>query len=173
MKAAAGRAILDAGGTITHHHGVGRDHRPWYDAQRPDAFAAALRAAKHALDPAGLLNPGVLIDPWRRGAARGPGRGRVGRAAAAAPSASPEQLAVVVGELRAHVREPVGRVVLERREDGPRVLARRRVRDALALAHAGDELVGAEALGPARRAADLVGERVAAAAPRAPCSPCA
>jgi alkyldihydroxyacetonephosphate synthase len=63
MKAAAGRAILDAGGTITHHHGVGRDHRPWYDAQRPDAFAAALRAAKHALDPAGLLNPGVLIDP--------------------------------------------------------------------------------------------------------------
>src|SRR4051812_19586747 len=63
MKAAAGRAILEAGGTITHHHGVGRDHRPWYDAQRPDAFAAALRAAKAALDPAGLLNPGVLIDP--------------------------------------------------------------------------------------------------------------
>jgi alkyldihydroxyacetonephosphate synthase len=63
MKQAAGRAILDAGGTITHHHGVGRDHRPWYDAQRPDAFAATLRAAKHALDPAGLLNPGVLIDP--------------------------------------------------------------------------------------------------------------
>jgi alkyldihydroxyacetonephosphate synthase len=63
MKRAAGRAILDAGGTITHHHGVGRDHRPWYDAQRPDAFAAALRAAKGALDPAGLLNPGVLLDP--------------------------------------------------------------------------------------------------------------
>jgi alkyldihydroxyacetonephosphate synthase len=63
MKAAAGRAILDAGATITHHHGVGRYHRAWYDAQRPDAFAAALRAAKQALDPAGLLNPGVLIDP--------------------------------------------------------------------------------------------------------------
>jgi alkyldihydroxyacetonephosphate synthase len=63
MKAAAGRAILDAGATITHHHGVGRYHRRWYDAQRPDAFAAALRAAKQALDPAGLLNPGVLIDP--------------------------------------------------------------------------------------------------------------
>jgi alkyldihydroxyacetonephosphate synthase len=63
MKAAAGDAILAAGGTITHHHGVGRDHRPWYDAQRPDAFAAALRSAKRALDPAGLLNPGVLIDP--------------------------------------------------------------------------------------------------------------
>jgi alkyldihydroxyacetonephosphate synthase len=63
MKGAASAAILEAGGTITHHHGVGRDHRPWYDAQRPDAFAAALRAAKAALDPAGLLNPGVLIDP--------------------------------------------------------------------------------------------------------------
>jgi alkyldihydroxyacetonephosphate synthase len=63
MKRAASAAILEAGGTITHHHGVGRDHRPWYDAQRPDAFAAALRAAKQALDPAGLLNPGVLIDP--------------------------------------------------------------------------------------------------------------
>jgi len=63
MKDAASTAILEAGGTITHHHGVGRDHRPWYDAQRPDAFAAALRAAKAALDPAGLLNPGVLIDP--------------------------------------------------------------------------------------------------------------
>ncbi|MEA2290562.1 MAG: alkyldihydroxyacetonephosphate synthase [Solirubrobacteraceae bacterium] len=63
MKEAAGRAILGAGGTITHHHGVGRDHRPWYDAQRPDAFAAALRAAKQAIDPAGRLNPGVLVDP--------------------------------------------------------------------------------------------------------------
>jgi alkyldihydroxyacetonephosphate synthase len=63
MKDASGRAILGAGGTITHHHGVGRDHRPWYDAQRPDAFAAALRAAKQALDPAGRLNPGVLVDP--------------------------------------------------------------------------------------------------------------
>ncbi|MDX6722804.1 MAG: alkyldihydroxyacetonephosphate synthase [Solirubrobacteraceae bacterium] len=63
MKAAAGRAILAAGATITHHHGVGRYHRPWYDAQRPDAFAAALRSAKQALDPAGLLNPGVLVDP--------------------------------------------------------------------------------------------------------------
>ena len=51
------------GGTITHHHAVGRDHRPWYDRQRPDPFAAALRAAKRALDPAGILNPGVLVDP--------------------------------------------------------------------------------------------------------------
>ena len=62
MKRAASDAILAGGGTITHHHAVGRDHRPWYDAQRPDPFAAALRAAKRAVDPAGLLNPGVLVD---------------------------------------------------------------------------------------------------------------
>ena len=63
VKAAAAEAILAAGGTITHHHAVGRDHRPWYDRQRPDPFAAALTGAKRALDPAGGLNPGVLIDP--------------------------------------------------------------------------------------------------------------
>jgi alkyldihydroxyacetonephosphate synthase len=63
VKAAVSEAIIDAGGTITHHHAVGRDHRPWYDRQRPAPFAAALRAAKAELDPAGMLNPGVLIDP--------------------------------------------------------------------------------------------------------------
>jgi alkyldihydroxyacetonephosphate synthase len=63
VKAAVSEAIMDAGGTITHHHAVGRDHRPWYDRQRPAPFAAALRAAKIELDPAGILNPGVLIDP--------------------------------------------------------------------------------------------------------------
>src|SRR5919197_1066130 len=62
MKTAASDAILAAGGTITHHHAVGRDHRTWYDAQRPAPFAAALRAAKAAVDPAGIMNPGVLID---------------------------------------------------------------------------------------------------------------
>jgi alkyldihydroxyacetonephosphate synthase len=61
IKAAVSDAIAGHGGTITHHHAVGRDHRPWYDAQRPEPFAAALRAAKHALDPAGILNPGVLL----------------------------------------------------------------------------------------------------------------
>lgn len=48
--------------TITHHHAVGRDHRPGYDRQRPEPFALALRAAKAALDPHGILNPGVLVD---------------------------------------------------------------------------------------------------------------
>ena len=65
VKAAASEAIIGAGGTITHHHAVGRDHRPWYDRQRPEPFAAALRAAKAALDPGGILNPGVLVDPVR------------------------------------------------------------------------------------------------------------
>ena len=46
IKAAVSEALADHGGTITHHHAVGRDHRPWYDAQRPDPFAAALAAAK-------------------------------------------------------------------------------------------------------------------------------
>jgi alkyldihydroxyacetonephosphate synthase len=63
IKAAASDAVIAAGGTITHHHAVGRDHRPWYDRQRPDPFAAALRGAKAAVDPSGILNPGVLVDP--------------------------------------------------------------------------------------------------------------
>ncbi len=61
VKIAASEAVLAHGGTITHHHAVGRDHRPWYDKQRPNPFAAALRAAKSELDPAGVLNPGILI----------------------------------------------------------------------------------------------------------------
>jgi alkyldihydroxyacetonephosphate synthase len=62
IKSAASEAVLAAGGTITHHHAVGRTHRPWYDRERPDPFASALRAAKRALDPEGILNPGVLLD---------------------------------------------------------------------------------------------------------------
>ena len=63
IKAAASEAILANGGTITHHHAVGRDHRPWYDRQRPDLFAEVMASAKARLDPAGILNPGVLFDP--------------------------------------------------------------------------------------------------------------
>jgi alkyldihydroxyacetonephosphate synthase len=62
IKRAASDAVIAHGGTITHHHAVGRDHRPWYDRQRPELFAAALRGAKAAIDPRGIMNPGVLID---------------------------------------------------------------------------------------------------------------
>jgi alkyldihydroxyacetonephosphate synthase len=61
IKRAASDAVLAAGGTITHHHAVGRDHRELYERQRPEPFARALSAAKAALDPDGLLNPGVLL----------------------------------------------------------------------------------------------------------------
>jgi alkyldihydroxyacetonephosphate synthase len=64
IKQIAADAVIAGGGTITHHHAVGRDHREWYDQQRPEPFAAALRGAKAAVDPAGALNPGVLIDPF-------------------------------------------------------------------------------------------------------------
>lgn len=61
IKDAASRAILAQGGTITHHHAVGRTHRPYYQAERPDLFASALAAAKRAVDPQGIMNPGVLL----------------------------------------------------------------------------------------------------------------
>ena len=62
IKAAASDVLHRHRATITHHHAVGRDHRPGYDLQRPEPFALALRAAKDALDPHHVLNPGVLID---------------------------------------------------------------------------------------------------------------
>ncbi|MEZ5933802.1 MAG: FAD-binding oxidoreductase [Alphaproteobacteria bacterium] len=61
IKTRASDALIEAGGTITHHHAVGRDHMPWYERQRPDLFGAALEAAKRRLDPAGILNPGVIV----------------------------------------------------------------------------------------------------------------
>jgi alkyldihydroxyacetonephosphate synthase len=61
IKAAASEALASAGGTITHHHAVGRIHRPWYDRERPALFAEALAAVKRELDPRGILNPGVLV----------------------------------------------------------------------------------------------------------------
>jgi alkyldihydroxyacetonephosphate synthase len=67
IKAAASEAILALGGTITHHHAVGRDHRPWYLREEPELFTAALRATKAELDPAGIMNPGVLLPPGAAG----------------------------------------------------------------------------------------------------------
>lgn len=60
-KAAACDAIVAAGGTITHHHGVGRDHQPWLAAEIGEVGAEVLRAVKERLDPSGVLNPGVLV----------------------------------------------------------------------------------------------------------------
>lgn len=63
IKHAVSEQILAAGATITHHHAVGRDHRPFYDRQRPEPFAAAFLGAKAAIDSRAIMNPGVLVDP--------------------------------------------------------------------------------------------------------------
>jgi alkyldihydroxyacetonephosphate synthase len=63
IKDAASQAIVGAGATITHHHAVGRLHRPWYEQERPALFGAALEAAKASFDPAGVMNPGALLPP--------------------------------------------------------------------------------------------------------------
>ena len=62
VKDAANEALIDLGGTITHHHAVGRMHASAWGRQRPDLFEATLRAAKQTLDPNGILNPGVLFE---------------------------------------------------------------------------------------------------------------
>ena len=61
IKAAVSEAIIANGGTITHHHAVGRDHLPWLTEQRDPLFTDVLRAAKRTLDPRGILNPGALF----------------------------------------------------------------------------------------------------------------
>ncbi len=66
IKAACNDAIVGLGGTVTHHHAVGRDHRSGYEAQSAPLFRETLAAAKQSLDPQGILNPGVLIDPKGR-----------------------------------------------------------------------------------------------------------
>ena len=60
-KTAASEAIVGAGGTITHHHAVGRDHLPWMRDEVGDLGLALLRATKKALDPEGIMNPGKLV----------------------------------------------------------------------------------------------------------------
>ena len=66
LKAIANSRVIAHGGTITHHHAVGRDHRSGYELQVPELFRASLGAAKATLDPSGIMNPGVLIDPKDR-----------------------------------------------------------------------------------------------------------
>ncbi|MBL6955047.1 MAG: FAD-binding oxidoreductase [Alphaproteobacteria bacterium] len=63
IKSAASQAMIDAGGTITHHHSLGRDHRTWYDQERPELFAEGIKAIKRRFDPHAVLNPGILVDP--------------------------------------------------------------------------------------------------------------
>ena len=60
-KAAASDALLEAGATITHHHAVGTDHKPWFAQEIGEVGVRILRAVKAELDPSGILNPGVLI----------------------------------------------------------------------------------------------------------------
>jgi alkyldihydroxyacetonephosphate synthase len=73
IKLAANEAVVGLGGTVTHHHAVGRDHRHrGYDEQAPTLFRQAFAGARRELDPTGMMNPGVLIDTPARGAtARG------------------------------------------------------------------------------------------------------
>jgi len=61
IKEAASAAIIEMGGTITHHHAVGRDHAPWYRQEQAPLYLESLRAMKQRLDPQGILNPGVLF----------------------------------------------------------------------------------------------------------------
>ena len=61
VKCAAMEALESNGATVTHHHAVGRDHMPWYRQEQPPLFGAALAAGRSALDPAGIMNPGVLV----------------------------------------------------------------------------------------------------------------
>ncbi len=60
LKTIASDAVAAGGGTITHHHAVGRTHLPWYRRERPALYGAALAAVKAALDPAAICNPGLF-----------------------------------------------------------------------------------------------------------------
>jgi len=72
IKLAANEAVTSLGGTVTHHHAVGRDHRPsGYDNQIPPLFREAFAGVRQVLDPQGMMNPGVLIDTPARGAGIG------------------------------------------------------------------------------------------------------
>ena len=71
VKTAACEAIVEAGGTITHHHAVGRDHAPYMRAEVGELGIEVLRAVKERLDPAGIMNPGKLIPRTRSRGWRG------------------------------------------------------------------------------------------------------
>lgn len=66
LKRQASEAVADAGGTLSHHHGVGAWHAPWLEREVGGDGARVLAAVARELDPAGVLNPGVLLDPTDR-----------------------------------------------------------------------------------------------------------
>jgi alkyldihydroxyacetonephosphate synthase len=66
VKRATTDAILAAGGTLTHHHGIGRDHAPWLEEEVGQLGMKVLHVLKPAFDPTGTLNPGILL-PVERG----------------------------------------------------------------------------------------------------------
>jgi alkyldihydroxyacetonephosphate synthase len=61
MKSAASRAIVSAGGTISHQHGIGIDHAPYLSAEKGELGMEALKAALRVFDPEGMMNPGKLV----------------------------------------------------------------------------------------------------------------
>jgi alkyldihydroxyacetonephosphate synthase len=61
IKAVANQALVDSGSTITHHHAVGKDHVEGYVQEVGLNYIQLLRALKRELDPANILNPGILI----------------------------------------------------------------------------------------------------------------
>jgi len=61
IKEAASATIVDLGGTISHQHGVGRDHRAWLPAEKGDLGIAAIRAVASTFDPDGIMAPAVLV----------------------------------------------------------------------------------------------------------------
>jgi alkyldihydroxyacetonephosphate synthase len=61
IKDATTQAIVDAGGTLSHHHGVGTDHAPWLAHEKGEVGMHVLRALKHELDPEGIMNPGKVL----------------------------------------------------------------------------------------------------------------
>ncbi|MCS7182628.1 MAG: hypothetical protein NZ869_05910 [Thermoanaerobaculum sp.] len=61
MKQAWLQAVVSLGGTLSHHHGVGRMHAPWLEREVGEQGAKVLRALARSVDPWGILNPGVLF----------------------------------------------------------------------------------------------------------------
>jgi alkyldihydroxyacetonephosphate synthase len=61
IKRAITDAIVDAGGTVSHHHGIGTDHAPWLAREKGALGIEAIKALKHAFDPEGMMNPGKLV----------------------------------------------------------------------------------------------------------------